>query len=479
MEPVGDYRGRRVTVIGLGRFGGGVGAVRFLAERGARVTVTDSASEDQLAESLEELRGVPLEALRLGGHAEADFAEADLIVVNPAVRRDNPYLSLARGRGIPLTSEMNLFWRHNRGRTVGVTGSNGKSTTTALIHSILQVAGLRSRLGGNIGRSLLPEVEDIHAEDWSVLELSSFQLDDLDRIRASPDVAVVTNFSPNHLDWHGTLDEYRRSKQTILRWQRADGVAVLNESDPDVRRWPAAGRRLGFGLTDAGAAGCFAEHVGDVRRAAATYRNTSADVRLEIGQWLPLAGRHNLENALAAACATLAVGVGLDAVREGISTFTALPHRLQFVAEVAGRSFYNDSLATTPESAAAALESFSRPIVLLAGGYDKHVPLDGLAESAARRCRAVALMGQTGPRLAEQIPVGGGNAPELVVAGSFEEAFAWAVSRSRPGDVVLLSPGCASYDWFRNFAERGERLVELVRRWREAAAPAAAPGPRA
>lgn len=458
-----DYRGRRVTVMGLGRFGGGVGAVRFLSGRGARVTVTDAAPEGQLAESLAELRGVDLAAVHLGGHVERDFREADLVVVNPAVPRGNPFLEIARQAGVPLSSEMNLFWRHQRGRTVGVTGSNGKSTTTALIHSILKAAGWRVRLGGNIGRSLLPEVDQIGPDDWSVLELSSFQLADLDRLQVSPDVAVVTNFSPNHLDWHGTLDEYRRAKQTILRWQRPDSLALLNADDGDVTAWPTAARTYRFGLTDCGPRGCCA-----ATATLALFQDERRKLLLPLGEWLALPGRHNLQNALAAACAALALGVNPAAVERGVRTYEPLPHRLQFVAEVAGRRFYNDSLATTPESTLVALDAFTQPIILLAGGYDKRVDLTAMAAAIAARCKAVALMGQTAAPLADLIAAHRrGDAPHIGRPHDFAQAFAWAVAQSAPGDVVLLSPGCASYDWFRNFADRGHQFTQHVRHFQQ------------
>src|ERR1700685_931839 len=230
-SPCLDLAGRSVTVMGLGRFGGGVGAVRFLTSRGARVTVTDLLDADDLAESLAKIADCPVETYRLGGHVESDFEDADLIVANPAVLPSSPYLQRAREAPVPITGEISLFWRCHPGRTLAVTGSNGKSTSTATAHAMLYAAGLECRLGGNIGRSLLPEVDAIAPHEWAVLELSSFQLDDLDRLPASPNVAVVTNFTPNHLDWHGSLAEYRRAKQSILRWQAPEDAAVLNQDD--------------------------------------------------------------------------------------------------------------------------------------------------------------------------------------------------------------------------------------------------------
>ncbi len=455
-----NYQGQRVTVMGLGSFGGGVGAVRFLVEHGARVVVTDLRTENELADSLNQLDADwPIE-LRLGKHVESDFRNSDLIVVNPAVPTDSHFLKVARSAGVPLTSEMNLFWQHNRGRVIGVTGSNGKSTTTALIHSALEAAGVRCWLGGNIGNSLLPRIDDILPADWVVLELSSFQLDDLDRLQASPDIAVVTNFSPNHLDRHGSLDAYRRAKQTIVRWQTSEQIAVLNHNDADVALWPTTARRLTFGKHDRGNYGSY------LRASETIFRLDGRETAIPILEHLRLPGSHNLRNAQAAACAALAAGIPASAVCEGFGNFRGLPHRLQFVAEVDGRKFYNDSLATTPESVAAALDAFDEPVVLLAGGYDKQVALDDFAAAIANKTKAVALMGQTAASLAAGLTeFGNPSAKPLLphaVCTSFGQAFDWAIGHSTPGDVVLLSPGCASYDWFRNFAERGARFTELV-----------------
>jgi UDP-N-acetylmuramoylalanine--D-glutamate ligase len=455
-----DYRGRRVTVMGLGSFGGGLGAVRFLLGRGALVTATDLRTEAQLAESLAQLADVPVDRWVLGRHEEADFDAAELVLVNPAVRRDHPLLVRCRERGIPLTSEMNLFWQHQRGIVLAVTGSNGKSTTTALLHNILRETGRRCWLGGNLGRSLLPVVDDIAADDFVVLELSSFQLADLDRLQVSPHVAVVTNFAPNHLDWHGTVDEYRQAKQTILRWQSATDMAVLNADDSDVRDWPVQGRRRLFGLSPQFDEGAFWD--GD----RAVIRIDSSEQRAPVRDWLGLPGRHNLANALGATAAAMAVGATLDHVRVGLETYQPLPHRLQFVGEAAGRKFYNDSLATTPESTLVALDAFSEPIVLLAGGYDKRVDLTAMAAGIATRTKAVALMGETATTLREHIQ----QQPQMATQCSdplpdFVTAFNWALGQSAPGDVVVLSPGCASYDWFRNFADRGEQFTKLVRAW--------------
>lgn len=447
--------------MGLGTFGGGVGVVRYLAGMGAELTVTDLRSSSELAESLQELQ--PLGPIRyvLGEHREEDFREADCVVVSPAVPKENHYLEIARESGTPLTSEIRIFWERNPGRIIGVTGSNGKSTTSAMTHAILQSAGMRSWLGGNIGRSLLPELPEIQPADWVVLELSSFQLEDLNVLESSPDVGVVTNFSPNHLDRHKTLDAYRKSKQTLLRWQTSSQVAVLNGDDTEVVSWETRGHRFLFGERDAGAEGIF---LVSPENQQVVWRSKGAEKLLPICEWLQLPGRHNLLNALAASAVALSLGVRETGIETGLRGYRALPHRLEFVREYSERKFFNDSLATTPESTERAIEAFREPILLLAGGYDKGGDLTSMAQKiVGGQVRGVALMGATGHQIGVLIrqfdPSGRIHLQECP---DFKTAFAWSVERSEPGDVVLLSPGCASYGWFSNFRERGEAFRKLV-----------------
>jgi UDP-N-acetylmuramoylalanine--D-glutamate ligase len=434
-----DYAGRRVTVMGLGRFGGGIGAVRFLAERGAAVTLTDRKPAGELAESLGKIADLPLRAVRLGEHREEDFTSADLVVASAAIRPDHPCLAAARERGAAVTTEVGLFWRHCPGRIIGVTGSAGKSTTAALIHHLLQSSGKRCWLGGNIGGSLLQSIDEMQPADRVTLELSSFQLQYLDLERRSPEIAVVTGFAPNHLDWHLSLEEYRRAKQTILRWQRPGDAAVLDRSDPDVATWPTS---------------------------AGVFEAAAMDSDRPLGRF-PLPGPHNRRNAELAMRAALAAGATPEKIAEGLATFRGLPHRMEFVGEFGGRRFYNDSKATTPESAVAALQSFTQPVILLAGGSDKGVDLQAFAEEIARRAKGVALMGETGPRLERLVRAAGAGRGAVHVACDFAEAIEWCVARSEAGDVVLLSPGCASFGWFRDYEERGERFRMLAEAFRK------------
>jgi len=487
---IDDFRDKRVTVMGLGSFGGGIGVVNFLARHGAKVTVTDLKSAAELSGGLAAIGELPNVALHLGEHDERDFRDAELVVASPAVPKDSRYLLAARNAGVPITSEMNLFWERNRGRTIGVTGSNGKSTTAAMIYALMTAGGAtffashsvselmdvareveaggqnRVWLGGNIGTSLLPVVDQIQPGDWVVLELSSFQLDDLGVLEPNPHVAVITNCTPNHLDRHGTVDAYRAAKQNILRWQTADRFAIVNQSDPDVSGWRTNARKFWFGREDEGRQGLFAIGFDSYKRRA-LFRFGPREQVLPLGKWLALPGVHNFQNALAAACTALVLGEGFAEIEAGFTKFEGLPHRLQLVADTNGRKFYNDSKATTPEATLLALDAFRSPLVLLAGGYDKGIDLASLAQGiVARRVKAVALLGQTAEKLKDLLRRADpeGHVPAKVHV-TFDAAFRWAASLSAPGEIVLLSPGCASYDWFANYEARGDEFARLARAW--------------
>jgi len=484
-----NFHNLRVTVMGLGAFGGGEGVVRFLCERGARITLTDLKTEADLAPTLARLDDCRIEQLHLGRHLDDDFHDADLVVVNPAVPRSNPYLEIAAKAGVELTSEMNLFIEHNPGAVAAVTGSIGKSTTTALLERMLAAAGMTTWLGGNIGRSLLSELDTIRPQDLVVLELSSFQLADLDRIRFRPDLALVTNLRPNHLDWHRDLGDYRWAKQTVLRWQQPDDIAVLNADDPDVSRWSTRAAVNWFG-THRLAAELPAEDLGDdddfefdvplpsdsepAREGCFVHDMTLVTPRfsIDLRNGFALPGRHHALNAAAACAAATAMGASEAAIRSAFRDFQGLPHRLQPLGTFHGRRFFDDSKATTPEAAIAALEAFEEPVVLLAGGYDKQVDLGPFAEAIARKVKSVVLMGQTAAELERQIgeclgPGKGGRLrrDRILLAPEFDSACATAFAESSPGDAVVLSPGCASYGWFNNYVERGEAFAAAVARW--------------
>lgn len=432
-DPVELVRGRLVTVMGLGRFGGGLGVVRWLAQNDADVIVTDLASESALASSVDQIRDLVESGqveLRLGGHNVSDFTTCDLVIANPAVPKpwENRYLRAAAAAGIPVTTEIQILIDLLPDRPIAVTGTAGKSTTTALIAHILSECGRRTHLGGNIGGSLLDVCHQIGPDDHVVLELSSAQLHWLEGF--APRVAVVTNFAPNHLDWHGDIGHYRASKQKILDLQQPGDVAVLASGDANFT--PRNGVR--------------------VIRPAAPDPARAASLRL--------IGAHNARNAAAAVAACVAVGLGEDEAWRAASTFAGLPHRLEVVGEHGGVRFINDSKCTTPEAAITAIEAVGAVVPLdrihlIAGGYDKQIDLASVA-SRAWQLGGLYAIGATASALAS---AGGGRK-----CGTLEAAFAEAVARAKPGDIILLSPACASWDQFTNFEERGDRFRELVRR---------------
>lgn len=458
--------------MGLGRFGGGVAAARFLANHGARVTITDLKAADELSDSLQLLNDVPIYRYLLGGHPVEAFTDCQMLVVNPAVKPDDSHVSAARARGIEISTEIELFLSHNPASVIAVTGSNGKSTTTALIYHLLKTARIRTPtsqhsgdvwLGGNIGISLLDCLPKITENDLVVLELSSFQLELLRTKAFRPQIAVLTNFSPNHIDWHGTAAAYRSAKQVLFDAQTADDVSIVPDTSESDASWKTRGQRLLFGVQDIGDDGGFLENGSLILRSARGGFEDS--VRISIPSQLP--GIHNQLNVAAAACAAWQAGADPELFSTALRSFQPLPHRLQMVAEHAGRQFWDDSIATTPESAIMALRVFSGRIVLLAGGYDKGQDLSAFAAEIRRSAKVVILMGQTTGYLRDLVSSGdSGCVVQICDAKDFTDAFAQAVALSEPGGIVLLSPGCASYGWFRDYRERGELFTQLAREWR-------------
>ena len=431
-----SFTGKRVTVLGLGRFGGGIGVARWLSERGAIVTVTDQDTPQNLARSVAQLEGLPIE-FRLGGHDDRDFARADLVVTSPAVRPSHPMLEVARAAGVPITLEIRLFLEHCPADTtlVGITGTKGKSTTTALLGLMLQQRH-RTHVGGNLGGSMLARLGDIRAGDLVVLELSSFMLEHLASMRWSPHVAVVTMVSQDHLDWHGGVDRYHDAKRNIVRFQRQSDHAVLCEENE--------------------ASASFA--------GATNARVTLYGLAGRPPLLLRIAGRHNQLNAQAALAAAGCLGVARQEAQLGIAGFTGLPHRMQVVHESGGITWVNDSIATIPEAAVAANQSFpSGRVIQIVGGSDKRLDCSQMCRELAGACKAVLTIGDIGQRLASMIRASS-PAGKVWECGDLSRAVAAARAIAEPGDVVLLSTGTASYDQFNNFEERGEAFERLAKR---------------
>lgn len=445
------FAGKKVTVVGLAREG--VSLVRFLASVGAEVTANDRAPEASLAGALRQIAGLPVNVVA-GGHPHELFARADAVFVSPGVPRELEALAAAREQGVPVSSETQLFFELCRGRIVGITGSSGKTTTTALVGEMFREAGMPMHLGGNIGLPLLERVGEIGRDDWVVLELSSFQLETLPY---SPPVAAILNITPNHLDRHASMEAYTAAKVNLVRHQKAGDRAVLNADDrgssavatvePPI--WFSLERPVRGAHVDAGrvviSVGSHPEEVCSLD-----------DIRLR--------GRHNLANVAAAVAIAFAAGIPVPAMLEAIRRFTGVPHRLEVVAELDGVTYVNDSIATSPERAIAALRAFDQPVVLIAGGRNKRLPLEEWAGVICRRAKAVVLMGEAADAIEAAVRACGEITPPMLRATGLDEAVARARTLAEPGDMVLLAPGGTSFDMFKDFEERGERFRMVVRR---------------
>jgi UDP-N-acetylmuramoylalanine--D-glutamate ligase len=454
-----DFADKRVTVVGLGVEG--VDTVRYLASRGAEVTVSDAQPRKRLAARVRQVADLPVR-LSLGGNDPRTMRNADAVFVSQGVPLDLPGLEEARRGGVPVWSMLTLFMELCPGPIVGVTGSSGKTTTTALLGEMFRADEKPVFVGGNIGIGLLDHLPEIRAYTWVVLEVSHTQLQMASR---SPHVACLLNVTPNHLD-RFSWERYVDLKRNIYRFQAPDDVAVFGYDDAEARAMAAQapGTRVWFSLG--------AEIPGDgvyVRNGEARFRRGRYDRPLFSLDALRLRGAHNRENAVAAAAVASACGVTPGAIASAVESFAGVPHRLERVATLDGADYYNDSIATTPERTLAGIRSFQEPLVLLLGGRDKHLPLEELAQEAARRCRAVILFGEAAPKLAEALREAAaglsGRASRVERVETLPEAVAAARAAARAGDVVLLSPACTSFDAYENFERRGEHFRSLVRQF--------------
>ncbi len=449
-----SYKDQRITIMGLGQFGGGVGAAKFFARRGAKVTVTDLKDSDYLADSIAKLDGLPIRFV-LGCHEMRDFTDVDMVVVNPAVPRDSEFVAAARHSRTPLTTEIGLFVQHCPAPICGVTGSNGKTTTVSMIASIMKHTDRTVWVGGNIGGSLLDSVDSIKWKDIVVIELSSFQLEWLRELKWSPAVAAVLNLTPNHLDRYSSFEKYRNAKKAIFEFQKTMDNSVLVYDDPEVR---AFSRQIRSHVTWVGITydrgGIALDDDGWIIKKSRFFPDRLFDSSL-----LNVPGEHNILNAMAAIACSLCMGAGPLEIRRGLSEFRGVPHRIEFVREHNGIRFYNDSKATTPESTIAAVKSFQGTVLPILGGYDKGVSFDTMAAELSGSIEWAALIGTTAPTIAKVLEA---NGISTTTFDSLEMAVDGCIKRAKPGDVVLLSPGCASYDMFPNYEVRGDTFKAYV-----------------
>lgn len=456
-----EIAGTRYTVMGLGVLGGGVGVAQYLARHGGRVTVTDTNDADALKASIDLLAGLPV-TYHLGGHDEADFTfkNADVVVRNPGVRRTNHFLSIARESGMRIEMEMSLFFRGCTAPVLGVTGTKGKTSVSTLCSNILRAWNPSTVLAGNMGISALNLVDDIMREQPVVIELSSWQLEALDEHWLGPKVGVITNVSPDHLDSYDSFEHYAATKRTIAHHGGPESITVYNADDPECVKIvdEVRGRQLPFGVVDAGADGAWL--VGD----HLLLRMDGDEHEFPRPRQLQLRGDHGLHNALAAIAATAAYGAPIEAIREGLEAFAGVQNRMEEVAVVDGVLYINDTAASAPAAAVAGLNVLGKQakrLHLIAGGADKQTDLTPFADAIAEHNPHVVLLDGTGtPELMRLL-----EERDVASEGPFSsmiEAFDMATAEVSEGDIVTLTPGCASFGIFRNEFDRGDQFRAAV-----------------
>lgn len=431
-----ELKGKTVLVAGMGK--SGVAAVELLLRHSARVVAVDLNPADQL------------QSLRISVTAPSPqaFLSADLIVLSPGVPADLPEITAAKAKGIPVIGEVELAGYFLQGPAIGITGSNGKTTTTAMIGHLLQTAGIPNQVGGNIGKAPASMIDSSEEKKWNVLELSSFQLETIEEFRVH--IGVGLNVTPDHLDRHGTMEKYADAKARMFESQRAGDSAVLNADDPVttswVRRtqaevwWFSRNRRVDQGVYVSG-----------------NQLELQGKPFLRIAD-IPLRGVHNVENTMAAALAAHLAGAGFDSIADGVRTFAGVEHRIEFVRERAGVLYYNDSKATNVDATGKAIDAFDGNLWIILGGKDKNSDYTVLRESLGLKAKGILLIGAAASKIAAQLP-----ALPLIQCGVMDKAVEHAASHAESGDVVLLAPACASFDQFTSFEHRGRVFKELVR----------------
>ena len=452
-EYINDLKGKSVAVVGLG-----VSNLPFaetLLRRGCRVTARDRRSAEELGEDGEVLALLGAE-LRLGEDYLEGLSE-DVIFRTPGLLPFEEHLAAARERGSVISSEMEAFFEVCPCRIIAVTGSDGKTTTTTIISELLKAAGNTVHLGGNIGRPLFSDVPGMKRGDWAVLELSSFQLHSM---KCRPDIAVITNVSPNHLDKHPSYQDYIDAKSAIFINQNRDDKLVLNRADEQT---------MYYGLMAPAQLCLFSRGIavlnGVYSDGASVFysRQGKAEKIMDISE-IKLPGDHNLENYMAAFAATDGLVPG-SVCRDVAMKFAGVEHRLEFVRELRGVTYINDSIGTSPTRTSAGLKAMKSKPILIAGGYDKHIPFDGLGDDICRYCKSVYITGATADKIRAAVTGSALYDPEklpVTVMDDFTDTVKTAAKSAKPGDIVLLSPACAAFDKFKNFAERGKYFKQLV-----------------
>lgn len=462
-----SFQGKRVTVMGLGTRAGGLGVARFLAEQGAIVTVTDGKTEAELADTLVELRDFPIQ-FALGGHQNRHFTPegADLIVRNPAVRRWSPYLALARESGVPIEMEMSIFLQSSPAPVIGITGTKGKTSTSTLTGAILRAWRSETVIAGNMGVSAVAYLSELDADTPVVLEISNWQLEAMDERQVGPTIAVLTNIHEDHLDTYDGFDDYANTKRSIARHLAPEDTLIVNRDNAEA--WRAVeqtrARIVSFGSLRPDQYGFWLED------RVVCWKTIDSSGCVELPDRFVYQGGHQRLNAAAAIAAALARGAGEEAIRTGLDAYQGAPNRNELVAEIGGVLYVNDTAATAPAAAIAALDAYpGRRVHVIAGGFDKKLALNSLGSALAAKAASVLLLdGTATPLLMKAIAVSGGS--WLGPYDSMQAAVETGAELARAGDVVLLSPGCASFGLFRDEFDRGDKFREAVATIAEASA---------
>jgi UDP-N-acetylmuramoylalanine--D-glutamate ligase len=451
-----ELKGKKVLVVGLGK--SGLAAALFLRHKGAQVTVSDVRSAESLAKEIPALleEGIMVEA---GGHGLLTFRRQDLIVVSPGVPLDTPELVQAKKIGLPIIGELELAARYLKGRILAITGSNGKTTTTALAGEILKEAGFPTLVAGNIGVPVIGLIGESTDKTWSVLEVSSFQLESTEQFH--PAIAVILNITPDHLDRHGTFENYALAKERIFAAQDSTDCLVLNADNS--RAAQAALRTRGkvhwFSIEHPVDRGAWVQDGNVVFRLS---RGAPAEQIMPLAK-IPLKGEHNVENVLAAVCAARMAGVPAEIIARTVEKFQAVEHRLEFVAAINGVEFYNDSKATNVDATAKAIAAFPGGIHLILGGKDKGSDYTVLSPLLRARVREIYTIGSAAEKIELQLR----GVVSIHPAGTLANAVTAAAAAARPGEIVLLAPACSSFDQFENYEERGRIFKQLVNERRD------------
>ncbi len=450
-----ELKGKKVLVVGLGK--SGLAAALFLRRRGAQVTVSDIRSAEALAKDIPALleEGINVEA---GGHGLLTFRRQDLIVVSPGVPLDTPELVQVRNFGLPIIGELELAARFLKGKSLAITGSNGKTTTTTLVGEILKAAGLPTLVAGNIGVPVVSLIDDSTDDTWSVLEVSSFQLESTEQFH--PQLAVILNVTPDHLDRHGSFENYALAKERIFAAQNESDFVVLNADN--ARAAASSSRSVAqvywFSLEHAVQQGAWVDGGHILFRMS---RDAPVETIMPLAG-IPLKGEHNVENVLAAVCASRLAGAPPEVIRTAVENFKAVEHRLEYVATINGVEFYNDSKATNVDATAKAIAAFPGGIHLILGGKDKNSDYTLLSDLLRARVKAVYTIGSAAEKIESHLR----GVVSIHSCETLDKAVASAAAAAHPGDIVLLAPACSSFDQFESYEHRGRIFKELVHEWR-------------